>query len=407
MCDIFGDQAKRLLLNRSIWIDCNGRVLDGNENDLKSIHQIANVQECQGCSLAETLPLIGYERKCLSKIIAQKNDQIKCENDASNADDDDDDLDHIPLNDRILRDLRDEWRPPGAYLCRQSDQLFGVIVDENNQATIFGRICKVLPDDCHNTVMIDNQNRTSFNHSRVLNFDQLLEDSIQLNLNEKSSKNRISLGMVSLGGYLLLRSNPQDDIETCIERNEEIDQKLKEISMIENELILILQNGYILFDGQEINWVRKNIHYFNYANISSNLSEKNDQKPIDNGEEELDEILMSQSNLRIKSTKIECNEIFVCLNGAIIENVVNHQNLFEIEANLYDSNQEEGNDGAEKKAIIHSATETSQLSNDSEINDGQRHNRTKKMTTMRLLGTHNALINYQTFKQCILQLDKL
>ena len=277
MCDMYGDiETNGLLLDCTVMVSRFGQV----GSDFDTTHtEVKGVYECVGCLAKDVLGLIGHERESIAKFIMNDN--------------------YIPYNSELFKEYNLLVpRPPGCYLVKENDQLCAVVIDEFNEANIIGVVSSVVPFTENgvkqNVVMIGPNGLVEMTSTTNINMDKIV-----LETNAK-------LGVVSLDGFLIVRS----DINCT-------------------NLTLILQHGYFILHDGAVVWTRKSVE----PEINTEIDDTADQF------------------VKCKTTKLQSNEIFVTTGGAI-------------------------------------------MPKDSSVNE------------MTLISSHNAIVDYNAFKQCIACLDR-
>lgn len=205
MCDLYGDiESQGLLIDCNVLVNESGHVIPDDQDCFGS--EIKGVYECVSCSVKDVLPLIGHSYAAMSKLL--RNDQF------------------LPFNTDVIKDLNEETRKPSCFLVKENDQLYGVVIADEDQASVVGIVKQVLPagqdDQRKNVVMLNTDGQLMLTNTADIDMDEII------------SETNAKLGVVSLDGYLLVKQNDSED------------------------LTLILQQGYFILEDGDVTWMRWN-----------------------------------------------------------------------------------------------------------------------------------------------------
>ena len=173
-----------------------------------TLHCLSDVIQVVEGDIDSVLPLIGYRKSDIRSHI--QNDVFKA-------------------TDAVIESM-DALGPrsPGSHILVHNNSLYGVVVNHSNNCRVVGRITSVVPKkepkDGLNVVIVEEEGIQTTCRSIDLNLKELVQ-------------NGAILCMISINGFAFIETNERtaEDIP---------------------DLILVVNRGYILFEGMPIDWIR-------------------------------------------------------------------------------------------------------------------------------------------------------
>nr|XP_046914106.1 uncharacterized protein LOC124494877 isoform X1 [Dermatophagoides farinae] len=343
MCDGDDEIGQGLYFDKTIFVNGKGQIRNDNmnvENDNNNWFELKNVHSCMGgLSIADILPLIGHDRDNLYRFM-ENDDQIILPPKTPSKSQQQNMTDiHDDDDDDDDGDIIDK-------LKKSSRPPGAYLVSDGNQ--LYG--VTIVDDQNENFIYgpvtmiipnVDGQNVLVIERGKLRDVDT--------NYDEQHT--------IKFGNFQLQTTN-QINLDQILQNNDQnynVNVGIVSINgfllIAQNhlnftEFILILDGGYILTYDIQINWIRANV---DQQTIIMNDNQRQEQN-VD----------------PVKCTKIGHHEVFICLKGALVyandDNHINHGD-----------------------------------SSTSNHNDNQN-----RMMMMNLIGTNNAVINYDAFKHFIL-----